>query len=631
MSRRHEDDLGIYGLPGDVSPWDVRFDAGDRAFMDAEGDGRFRLRVWTEPELEAARLVVRSGRRVDSYAMTSVAASERFTFWEVVAGPFAAGARYSFAFRADGGRGQGVYLTPAGIAVAIERLDRWRFPEPAAGSAGPLAVPAWARGAVIYQIFPDRFANGDRSIDPPDVRPWGTAPEPRGFWGGDLAGIASRLDYLTRLGVEVLYLTPIFASPSNHRYDTVDYLTVDPLLGGNEALHAMVDAAHAAGLRVVLDVSINHVHPRFFAFADLVRNGPRSEFRDWFVIEEWPPRIRHRPHVKAHPSLLEWLPVWQRETGLPVEEAADAGPVVEPTYEAWYGVPTMPRVNLAHPPARSYMLQALTGWVRDYGVDGWRLDVARYVDPDVWRDLRRVLREVRPDTYLLAEVMGDAGAWLQGDAFDASMNYPLRELALRFLATGAIDGREVMDGLARLWARHAWPVMQAAHNLIGSHDTPRFLTLAGGELWRLRLAVVLQMTFPGAPGLYYGDEVGMTGGGDPCCRGTFPWPGEDQAGGGSPNDPERHPLFQTAAELAALRRKEPALRGGEWRAGEARASLVTFERRLGRRRVLVAINRSRTAAVMELGSARARLLWGRGTVDAGLLRVAGRDAVIVRL
>ena len=609
MSRRHDDDRGIYGLPGDVSPWDVRFDAEDRAFMDAEGDGRFRLRVWTEPALAAARLVVRSGRQVDSYAMTAVAASERFTFWETVAGPFAAGSRYSFAFRADGGRGQGVYLSPAGITVAIERLDRWRFPDPAAEMA-PLAVPEWARGAVIYQIFPDRFANGDRSIDPPDVRPWGTVPEARGFWGGDLAGIASRLDYLTRLGVEVLYLTPIFASPSNHRYDTVDYLTVDPLLGGNEALHAMVDAAHEAGLRVVLDVSINH--------------------RDWFVIEEWPPHIRHRPHVKAHPSLLEWLPVWRRETGLPVEEAADAGPAVEPTYEAWYGVPTMLRVNLAHPPARAYMLQALAGWVTDYGIDGWRLDVARYVDPDVWRDLRRVLREVRPDTYLLGEVMGDAGCWLQGDAFDASMNYPLRELALRFFATGAIDGREVADGLARMWARGAWPVTQAAHNLIGSHDTPRFLTLAGGELWRLRLAVVLQMTFPGAPGLYYGDEVGMAGGGDPGCRGTFPWPDEGQAGERA-GDPERHPLFRTVAELAALRREEPALRDGEWRAGEARASLVTFERRRRRRRVLVAINRGRTAAVVELGSARARLLWGRGTVADGRLRVAGRDAAIVRV
>ena len=462
MSRRHDDDRGIYGLPGDVSPWDVRFDAEDRAFMDAEGDGRFRLRVWTEPALAAARLVVRSGRQVDSYAMTAVAASERFTFWQTVAGPFAAGSRYSFAFRADGGRGQGVYLSPGGITVAIERLDRWRFPDPAAEMA-PLAVPEWARGAVIYQIFPDRFANGDRSIDPPDVRPWGTVPEARGFWGGDLARIASRLDYLTRLGVEVLYLTPIFASPSNHRYDTVDYLTVDPLLGGNEALHAMVDAAHEAGLRVVLDVSINH--------------------RDWFVIEEWPPRIRHRPHVKAHPSLLEWLPVWRRETGLPVEEAADAGPAVEPTYEAWYGVPTMPRVNLAHPPARAYMLQALAGWVTDYGIDGWRLDVARYVQPDVWRDLRRVLREVRPDTYLLGEVMGDAGCWLQGDAFDASMNYPLRELALRFFVTGAIDGREVADGLARRVAGdagRAQPDRQPRHAALPHPGGRRALAPAAG-------------------------------------------------------------------------------------------------------------------------------------------------------
>ena len=644
--RRHDDDRGIYGLPGDVSPWDVRFDPRDRAFMDREPDGRFRLRVWTEPALADARLVVRSGRQIESYPMTAVAASGRFTFWEAVAGPFGAGTEYSFAFRAgggrgQGGRGQGVYLSPAGITVAIERLDRWRFPD-SAEELAPLAVPAWARGAVIYQIFPDRFADGDRSVDPPDVRPWGTAPQARGFWGGDLAGIAARLDYLTRLGVEAIYLTPIFASPSNHRYDTVDYLTVDPLLGGNDALRALVDAAHEAGMRVVLDVSINHVHPRFFAFADVVRNGSRSEFRDWFVIEEWPLRIRYRPHVPAHRSLAEWLPVWRRETGLPIEEAADAGPAVEPTYEAWYGVPTMPRVNLANPQARSYLLQALTGWIRDYGIDGWRLDVARYVDPDVWRDLRPMVRAVKPDTYLLGEVMGDASVWLQGDAFDASMNYPLRELAVRFFAAGTIDGRQLADGLARLWAGCAWPVAQAAHNLIGSHDTPRFLTLAGGEVWRLRLAVVLQMTFPGAPGLYYGDEVGMTGGGDPGCRGTFPWPGEGQVDAGAP-DPERHPLFRTAAELAALRRTEPALRTGEWRAGEARGSLVTFERRLGRRRLLVAINRGRTAAAVELGSARARLLWGGGEacgggeawgggeVDGGRLRVAGRAAAIVRL
>ena len=451
----------------------------------------------------------------------------------------------------------------------------------------------------------------------------------RGFWGGDLAGIASRLDYLARLGVEVLYLTPIFASPSNHRYDTVDYLTVDPLLGGNEALHEMVDAAHAAGIRVVLDVSINHVHPRFFAFADLVRNGRRSEFCDWFVIEGWPPRILHRPHVKAHRSLKEWVPVWQKETGLPVEEVADAGRrsgahlrgVVRGADHAARepGPSAGPRLHAAG----AHRLGA------DYGVDGWRLDVARYVDPDVWRDLRRVLREVRPDAYLLGEVMGDAGRWLQGDAFDASMNYPLRELALRFFATGAIDGREVADGLARMWARGAWPVTQAAHNLIGSHDTPRFLTLAGGELWRLRLAVVLQMTFPGAPGLYYGDEVGMAAAATPAAAGL--------SRGRTQGTPATEPATPSAIRCSAPSPSWPRCAARSRPCATASGGRERRERRwspssagAGRRRVVVALNRGRTAAVVELGSTRARLLWGGGTVADGRLRVAGRDAAIVR-
>jgi len=607
--RRFHDDLAVHGLPGSVAPWDIRFDPGDRAYLDREPDGRYRVRVHAEPGLGHGLVVARRGTEHLGFALETVAATSRFLFWELV-GSLQPGDRISLAFRDPGGRG--VYRCPSGISSTVERLDRWEVPD-----LKPLTVPGWAQGAMIYQIFPDRFANGDPGNDPPGTVPWGSPPDAHLFQGGDLAGVTTHLDYLAGLGVEVIYLNPIFASPSTHRYDTVDYHQVDPVLGGNTALAELLDAAHDCGMRVVLDVSLNHCHPGFFAFQDLVRNGPESSYRDWFVVHEWPVRIKARRPVRSWQR--EWLPIWSAQSGLEVEYVDDEGPAVEPTYECWYGVASMPRINLANPEARNYLLGVAADWIQDAGIDGWRIDVARYVDPDFWVDFRLAAKKADPEAYLLGEIMGDASPWLQGDRFDATMNYTFRDICLGFLASGEVDAEDTADALARLWAQYAWPVTLANHDLIGSHDTPRFLTEAGGEQWRLGLAMVLQMTFPGAPGIYYGDEVGLDGGHDPGSRGPFPW---------EPS-PDRHALYRLIATLTGLRRREPALVKGEWRLLPSAGDLLAFERRWEGKRLAVVINRGRRRRV-ELPRS-GRVLWGEAIMTGRTLTVGAHRAAVVRL
>ena len=613
-SRNHNSDLGVLGVPGDVSPWDVRFDPDDVKHVERITDDTIRFTVWTEPDLHEAWIVVRlPDGSVTGHAMTAWSKTGRFTYWESeveVPGPM----EYSFAFRSRDG--SPVYLVPSGITTAVERLDRWHL-DPQ--SVHHLETPAWARGALIYQVFPDRFANGDPSNDPPGAVAWGTEPHPRQFQGGDLVGVEQRLEYLDMLGVGAIYLNPIFASPSNHRYDTVDYFEVDLSLGGDEALRNLVQAAHRRGMRVILDASFNHVHPRFFAFRDLIERGSKSRYRNWFVVDDWPLRLLHRPHGWGRPRRpKEWLEVWAEQTGLPIETVDGPGPMIEPTYEAWYGVPTMPRVNLADPEARSYMLDVSTHWVREYDVDGWRMDVARYVDPDFWNDLRVAVKSVRSDAYLLAEIMGDAGAWLQGDRFDATMNYTFRSIALRFFAHDEIDGSELLDESARMIAQHPWAVTSVNHNLLGSHDTPRFRSEAGGDEWRLRLATIFQLLFPGAPGIYYGDEVGLVGGNDPGCRGAFPWQ----------TDPAEHALARTIIDLVRIRRARRSLTAGRWVPRHGSGHTVAFDRVVGRERTTVVINRGARKSRVDLDR-RVSVRWGEGTMVQGGIEVPGRSAAVL--
>jgi glycosidase len=291
-----------------------------------------------------------------------------------------------------------------------------------------------------------------------------------------------------------------------------------------------------------------------------------------------------------------------------VIEKTDAGPLVETTYEAWYGVVSMPKINLSNPETRAYFLDVARYWLREFDIDGWRMDVARHVVPDFWPDFRRATKSVKPDCYLLAEIWGDASAWLQGDMFDATMNYFFRDLCAEYFARDAMSTSDFLDGVARMLAMYAPQVMAVTHNLFSSHDTERFLHMAGGEARRLRLATLFQLTVPGAPGIYYGDEIGMTGGFDPDCRRAFPW-----------DRPETwdHETLEMVRALTRLRKEHPALRHGEWRPVWSEGYVFAFVREApAGERVLVAINRGETTMAVKtpVPTAQPEMLWG--TVQA---------------
>ncbi len=414
--------------------------------------------------------------------------------------------------------------------------------------------PAWVRDAMFYQIFLDRFRNGDPGNDPPGTRPWGEPPSHRSFQGGDLPGIVEKLPYLDDLGVTALYLTPIFTASTNHRYDTEDYDRVDPALGGDAALRDLLSAARDRGMRVVLDGVFNHCGRGHPFFRDVVERGRGSPYWSWF-------RIRgDRPVAEPHPN-----------------------------YDCWAGHPGLPEWNHDHPPVRDHLLSVVRHWLGQ-GIDGWRLDTVEYLPPDFVRDVYRTVKDANPAAYVLGEVMGLATSWFRHRALDGVMHYKLREGLVRFLAEEAWDAPRFAAYVRGLWASYPPEANYVCYTLLGSHDVPRFLTLCRGEARKLLLGQAFLFAYPGAPAIYYGDEVGLEGGEDHDCRRAFPW--DERAWNCD--------LRATFRTLAQLRRNEAALRRGEirWVCAEGRA--LSFVRALPEAEVLFALNAGRGEAVLTL-------------------------------
>jgi neopullulanase len=449
-------------------------------------------------------------------------------------------------------------------------------------------VPAWAADAVFYQVFPDRFARSERVPAPGPFEAWDAPPTQAGYKGGDLYGLVERLDDLADLGISGLYLNPVFSAASNHRYNASDYLTVDPLLGGNDALRELLDAAHARGIRVLLDGVFNHSGRGFFPFQNIVEGGVRSPYRDWFYLD--PDVLEGQRGIDPYP------------TGDPEGHHLRAG------YRSWWNITSLPKLRVEHPPLREFLFGVAEHWLR-FGIDGWRLDVpADIEDPTFWPEFRRRVRAVRPDAYLVGEVWSESPEWLTGDRFDALMNYPLGLAILGFasagrLDQGAIDGQadyrrglKPLDGpgfgerLGHLLALHDPATTSVQYNLIGSHDAPRARTCLAGDLGALRLATLLQMVLPGTPAIYYGDELGMEGGPDPDCRRGYPVVA-DEAG-----------LAMRAFVRAAVhaRRDHVALRRGMASVAGAAGQAVAIVREAEGARALVAINSGRESARLEL-------------------------------
>lgn len=450
-------------------------------------------------------------------------------------------------------------------------------PTPITHKPLPVQTPDWVKRAVFYQIFPDRFAPSERVQHPRGIqfKAWGSPPAEQGFQGGDLYGIAEKLDYLQELGITALYLNPIFASAANHRYHTFDYLVVDPLLGGNDALRVLLDEAHQRGMRVVLDGVFNHASRGFWAFHHILENGGDSPYIDWFTIHDWP--------LNPYPR--------------------DGSEAIN--YAGWWNNPALPKFNIANPGVRDYLLHVTRFWL-EFGIDGWRLDVPEEID-DVpfWQEFRRVVKSTNPEAYIVGEIWHDAVDWLIGDRLDAVMNYGLGRAALGFFGHDTLrkeyrpGGFELHGLTAQQFARevdrlmhlHDWQVTQAQLNLLDSHDTARALWIVGDDEAAMRMAMIFLMTVPGAPCIYYGTEIGMNGGHEPDSRAAFPW--HDRSAW-------KNEWLAFTQRLIALRHAHPALSVGAFQTLYGDHGLYTFRRDFDDQSVVVILNTGEQDALIDL-------------------------------
>lgn len=428
-------------------------------------------------------------------------------------------------------------------------------------------IPDWLHDAVIYHIFPERFHNGNPDNDPEGTLPWALEGEmsSRSWYGGDLQGVIDKMPYLAGLGINTLYLTPVFLSPSNHKYNTTDYYQIDPAFGDLDTLKTLVKLAHEHQIRVLLDAVFNHTGDTFFAFQDVLQRGADSPYCDWYSFSEYP--------VIQSP----------------------------PNYEMFGEVMEMPKLNTNNPEVIAYFIDVAKYWIQEVGIDGWRLDVANEPDHRFWRALRQEVKALNPDATLIGEVMHYCGPWLKGDEFDGAMNYLLRDIMLDFFAKQQIGVSSFVEQVAQLQMSYTDQANEAMMQIIDSHDTERFLSscLKGGWGWnkeqsaekRMRLAVLFQFTYLGMPMVYYGDEIGMSGNTDPDCRRPMLWNAEE-------HNAEMDVYYR---RLIALRREVPALARGDYRLWFADESRNTFGffRTLEGQRVAVIFNNSPVA--FELG------------------------------
>ncbi|MBK7187384.1 MAG: hypothetical protein IPH86_01470 [bacterium] len=493
----------------------------------------------------------------------------------------------------------------------------------------PFLTPDWAKDGIVYQIFPERFANGDKANDPDFKEPMyeGAAslpasgkvngeyfhmvddwydiaglvrspfrtdgkPDYFSFYGGDIAGIQQKLDYLVDLGVTVLYFNPLNQGMSNHKYDPVDYLKIDPHFGTPEEFKAFVKACHERGIRIVVDVAFNHTGNWHFAFRDAVENGPQSPYYNWYEFKRWP---------------------------LPKSRDFNASDY----YDCWWGFGLHPNLNFdlkrpnadennvadvaqanVNQPLVDYVLKTADVWLGEYGIDGFRLDVPNEVPFWFWKLFRERCDKVKKDVWLVGELWGNAGRWIGPECFDSTMNYKFfRDPVMDFFGKGSLDAASFDARLSP--GRFQYPPQSVAvmMNLMDSHDTVRFLTSAG-DVRRLMLGAMFGMTYVGMPHIWYGNEVGMVGDKDPDCRRPMDW---RYAG-----DPRRQALRDFYGKVTRLRRDTAVLKRGSFTALETNGKGYLVARELDGKLAVAAFNAGQSPVTLTLSQAALKDLAGAG-------------------
>ena len=401
--------------------------------------------------------------------------------------------------------------------------------------ADRFAAPAWTRDAVVYNIFPDSFAAGKR------LAPNGAPP----CRGGTVRGVTENLDYIASLGFNCIYMNPIFAARSYHRYDTLDYYRIDPHMGAEDDLRDLVRRTHALGIRVILDGVFNHVSSDHPFFRDVLEKGRASRYYSCFYA------LPETPRLPAAGEL--------------------------PGYTCFSYVADMPKTNTADPFLRQYFCDVGAYWVRKFDVDGWRLDVANELDDGFLRAFRASVKAAKSDALIVGEVWENAAHYLGGDMLDSAMNYDFRRYCRRFFAEQTVDAETFDTNVSTLLLRYNENALFAQLNLLDSHDVSRFLSLCGGKTERMELAVLLQMTFPGMPCVFYGDEKGLCGESEPEYRRPMEWDASS-------------PLEEVYRRMIALRKTHPALRYGSFHTELACGGVYRYSRVWSGTKITVAMN-----------------------------------------
>lgn len=359
-------------------------------------------------------------------------------------------------------------------------------------------APQWVRNTVWYQIFPERFANGDPELNPEGTKTWDSTVHPgrQDFYGGDLQGVLDHLDHLVDLGVNGIYFNPIFKAPSNHKYDTEDYFEIDPHFGDKKLFKKLVDEAHKRGIKVMLDAVFNHIGDQSPQWQDVIKNGKDSKYADWFHINKFP--VSYTPTDNF-------------------EFSNDA------TYETFDYTPHMPKLNTANPEVQEYLLSIATYWIKEFDIDAWRLDVANEIDHHFWRRFHDATTALKPDFYILGEIWHTSQPWLQGDQFTGVMNYAYTEAIKEHFLTHEIDALEMKNKLNQQLMLYNDQADSMMFNVLDSHDTARIKTLAHDDMELVKQIFAFTFVQPGTPSIYYGTEYGMTGENDPDDRKPMVW------------------------------------------------------------------------------------------------------------
>lgn len=426
----------------------------------------------------------------------------------------------------------------------LNRKGRWKqyFKLPWMNPSDVITVPDWVEETVWYQIMPDRFCRGSALPKRMPLKAWNDR-ESVGyddFYGGDLAGILQKLPYLKTLGVTGIYLLPLFLSDSNHKYNISDYETIDPDFGTEAELIELVDTAHRLGMRVMLDAVFNHSGTGFFAWQDVWEHGEKSPYFDWFCINTL-------PFERKYASLRDGR---------------------------FYGfafLDNMPKLNTCNPKVAEYCLGRCKYWIENWHIDGIRFDVGNEVSHTFLKTMHQTLKAVKPDLFLLGEIWHDSVQWLQGDEYDAVMNYPFFESMHNFWLDEARTSRDFMFAMNRVYSLYPEQVNRVIFNFLDTHDTLRARNRCGSlDVFYQQLTVL--MTMPGSACIYYGTELAMSGSHDPDCRRTMPW---DEIENGVHDD-----AICEMKKLIALRKEQAAIRGSalSWHHDAAHPRLVCYKR-----------------------------------------------------